>query len=102
MSDNPYIWKPNPHNLDFDGRYESDDILENEEGNCIARVEDFGYSCYPMAINAKTGNLERGGAFSDRVAAKLWCERVAGLHPSKSGDERPAFYYDLGTVSKET
>ena len=36
---------------------------------------------------------ERGGAYYDRVEARLWCERVAGLHPAKPGDERPPFYY---------
>jgi hypothetical protein len=29
----------------------------------------------------------------DRVEAMLWAERVAGLHPSKPGDECPPFYY---------
>jgi hypothetical protein len=48
----------------------------------------------PEAVpNAATGNLERGGPYSDRVAAMLWAERVAGLHPAKPGDERPPFYY---------
>lgn len=85
-------WQPNPHTAHL-ASYESDDILIDEKGNCIGRVEDFGYACYPCAINAKTGNLERGGAYSDRVAAVLWAERVAGMHPDKPGDERPPFYY---------
>ena len=60
---------------------------------CIGRLEDFGYACYPSALNAKTGNVERGGAYRDRVAAMQWVERVAGEHPTKLGDERPPFYY---------
>lgn len=69
------------------------DDLVTEDGEIIARVEDFGNAAYPCAINAATGNLERGGPHPDRAAAFAWCERVAGLHPTKSGDERPAFYY---------
>ena len=60
----------------------------------IARIEDFGYAAYPSALNAATGNWERGGAYSNCVEAMLWAERVAGLHPAKPGDERPAFYYE--------
>jgi hypothetical protein len=32
----------------------------------------------------------RCSAYSDRVAAMLWAERVAGEHPIKPGNERPA------------
>jgi hypothetical protein len=81
-------WRPNPHHDDY-----QDDLLMTEDGRCIGRVEDFGYACYPSAINVATGNLERGGPYYDRVEAILWAERVAGLHPSKPGDERPPCYY---------
>lgn len=70
-----------------------EEVLVTDGGEIIARVEDFGYACYPCAINAKTGNLERGGAYYDKVEAKLWAERVAGEHPSKPEDVRPPFYY---------
>lgn len=69
------------------------DILVDDDGREIAMLEDFEYAAYPCAINCKTGNLERGGPHTDRVAAILWAERVAGVHPGKPGDERPAFYY---------
>ncbi len=82
-------WIDNPH----DHGYEKDEILMTEDGVAIARLEGFGYACYPCAINAKTGQLERGGAHQDRGRAKLWAERVAGLRPTLPGDERPAFYY---------
>jgi hypothetical protein len=80
-------WQPNP--------YSPDEVegLVDDDGSVIALVEDFGYACYPSAINASTGNRERGGAYYDRVEARLWCERVAGLHPAKPGDGRPPFYY---------
>jgi hypothetical protein len=81
-------WQPNPHHSDY-----RDDLLMTDDGVCIARIEDFGYAAYPCAINAATGNLERGGPYNDRVAAMLWAERVAGVHPTKPGDERPPFYY---------
>lgn len=71
--------------------------LVTPDGKVIAMLEDFGYAAYPCAINAQTGNVERGGAYFDRVAAILWAERIAGLHPTKSGDHRPAFYYDADT-----
>jgi hypothetical protein len=80
-------WQPNPRNDDY-----QDDLLMDGD-RCIARIEDFVYACYPCAINAKTGYLERGGAYRDRVAAILWAERVAGLHPTKPEDKRPPFYY---------
>lgn len=70
------------------------EVLVDDAGKEIAMLEDFGYAAYPCAINAKTGNLERGGPHTDRVAAILWAERVAGLHPVKAGDERPPFYYE--------
>ncbi len=89
------MWKPNPDTADG-AHYESDDLLIDDKGNVIARLEDFGYAAYPMALNAATGNWERGGPYTDRVAAMLWAERVAGEHPPKSGDERPAFYYEPG------
>ena len=73
------------------------DVLLADETNpesIIAMVEYFGNWChYPCAINAKTGNLERGGPMLDPVAAVQWAERVAGVHPPKSGDDRPPFYY---------
>lgn len=81
-------WQPNPYNpLDSEG-------LVDENGDVWAQIEDFDYACYPSAINAATGNRERGGPYYDRVEAKLWCERVVGLHPTKPGDERPPFYYE--------
>lgn len=72
--------------------YQVEDLVD-ENGNILARIEDFGYAAYPCAVNAVTGNLERNGPTYDRVAGKLWAERVAGLHPTKPGDERPPFYY---------
>lgn len=85
------VWQPNPLNPDY-----TDDILVTDDGNVIARVERFydedGPS-YPCAVNVVTQNLERGGAMTCHVEAKLWAERVAGLHPVKPGDERPPFYY---------
>lgn len=87
-----YTWQPNKHTANVLG-YVSDDLLMDESGDVIARLEDFGYAAYPCAINISTGQLERGGAYADRVAAMQWAERVAGLHPLKKGDKRPAFYY---------
>ncbi len=75
---------------DEDG-YRVDDLIV--DGKTIARIETFSYASYPCAINAKTGNLERGGGYRDEVEAKLWAERVSGLHPAKPGDKRPPFYY---------
>ena len=71
------------------------DDLVDEKGETIARTEQFYKSMptYPMALNSKTGNWERGGPFEDGVKARQWCERVAGLHPTKPGDERSPFYY---------
>lgn len=82
-------WQPNPSS--YEG-YQVDDLV-TPSGNIIARIEDFEYAAYPCAINAATGNLERGGAYEDRVEAILWAERIAGLHPVKPSDDRPAFYY---------
>ena len=82
-------WQPNPYSTES---WQCDELVDDDGGH-IARVEDFGYACYPCARNAVTGNWERGGAYSDRVAAMLWAERVAGVHPIKPGDERPRFYY---------
>jgi hypothetical protein len=79
-------WEPNPH-------YEQCDEYVTDDGQHIARIEDFGYAAYPSALNAATGNWERHGATEDRVAGMLWAERVAGIHPVKPGDERPPFYY---------
>lgn len=77
---------------DGDDGYMVDDLITND-GTAIARIEVFWYASYPCAINAKTGNLERGGAYHDEVEARLWAERIAGLHPKKPTDERPPFYY---------
>ena len=80
-----------------DGSYDCE-MLE-VDGVVLAMIEDFGMGCtYPTARNAKTGNLERGGPHKDGVEAKLWAERVAGLHPTKPGDERPPFYYSEGST----
>lgn len=82
-------WQPNPFVTDY-----QDDHLVDDDGTHLARIEDFGMGvCYPSAINAATGNLERGGPHKDPVEAMQWCERVAGIHPVKPGDERPPFYY---------
>lgn len=69
------------------------EILVDDDGGVIGIFEDFGYATYPTALNAKTKNWERGGPHLDGVEAKAWAERVAGLHPTKPGDERPPFYY---------
>lgn len=86
-------WRPHPIITDY-----ACDILASDEhvaqDRCLAMIEDFGKTdfVYPCAINAATGNLERGGPMHpDR--ARAWAERVAGLHPSQAGDERPPFYY---------
>lgn len=88
-------------------------LRSGADGPILAVLEDFGYAAYPRALNSVTGNWERGGAHMGlakydpvtkikiedgdqeeaRVRAKLWAERVAGLHPTKPGDERPPFYY---------
>lgn len=83
-------WEPNPNITE----YQRDELTLPNGIHVIARIEDFDYAAYPMALNATTGNWERGGAYTDRVEAMLWAERVAGLHPAKPEDERPAFYYD--------
>ena len=83
-------WCQSPYREDTEGLVDSNGII-------IALVEDFGYACYPTAINAATGQKERGGSYQDRVQAKLWAERVAGEHPLKPGDERPPFYYNRGS-----
>jgi hypothetical protein len=89
----PFTWRPLPS--DSAGR-EVEVILADDANpdSIIAMIEDFGYAAYPCAINSKTGNIERGGAYWDRVEAKLWAERVVGLHPLKPSDERPPFYYE--------
>ena len=79
-------WLPNPH-------YPECEEYVDHRGQHIARIEDFGYAAYPSALNAVTGNWERHGPTSDRVAGKLWAERVAGIHPVNLGDERAPFYY---------
>lgn len=79
-------WLPNPH-------YDECDEYVTDDGLHIARIEDFGYAAYPSAYNPKENRCERGGAYDDKVEAMLWAERVAGVHPLKPGDERPAFYY---------
>ena len=84
-------WKP----VIDDDDYRVDDLII--DGETVARIEVFWYASYPCAINAKTGNLERGGAYHDEVQAKLWAERVAGLHPTRPTDERPPFYYQKET-----
>jgi hypothetical protein len=43
-------------------------------GRSVSLSRNFGYSAYPRVVNAATGNLERGGACSDRVAAMLGVE----------------------------
>lgn len=86
-------WVPNP-------KYQECDEYVTDDGQHIAAIEDFGYAAYPSAHNAATGNWERGGAYTDRVEAMLWAERVAGVHPLKPGDERPAFYYDPRKAAK--
>jgi hypothetical protein len=79
-------WVQNPH-------YPQCEEYIDHHGLHVARIEDFGYAAYPSALNAATGNWERHGPTSDRVAGKLWAERVAGVHPPKPGDERHPFYY---------
>lgn len=79
-------WLPNPN-------YPECDELVTDEGLHIARIEDFGYAAYPSAYNSKEKRWERHGACTDRVEGMLWAERVAGEHPLKAGDDRPAFYY---------
>lgn len=89
-------WIANPHTVDVSS-YENDELLlpdgVTDTDAAVARIEDFGYAIYPCALNAKTGNIERGGAFDNVAKAKAWCERVAGFSPPKPGGERPPFYY---------
>lgn len=86
-------WQPNPHSTEG---WQCDELVTPDGVHCVARIEDFEHAAYPSALNAATGNWERGGAYFDRVEAILWAERVAGLHPVKPQDERPAFYYSAG------
>lgn len=79
-------WMPHPEDPDCE------EYIDHR-GHHIAVIQDFGYAAYPAALNAATGNWERHGPTQDRVAGKLWAERVAGIHPVKPGDERPPFYY---------
>lgn len=79
-------WKPHP-------KTDNVEILVDEKNECHAMLEDFGYRCYPTAINCRTNNLERGGGRQDRVEAKLWCERMVGMHPLKETDQGSPFYY---------
>ena len=81
-------WLQNP------GYAECEEYVDHR-GYHIAMVEEFSYGAYPTALNAATGNWERGGHFRSGVEAKLWAERVAGVHPVKPGDERPPFYYSI-------
>ncbi len=74
-------WQPNRAHAAY-----QDDLLVTDDGQCIGRIEDYGQACHPSAVNAATGRWERGGAYSDPVAAMAWAERVAGLHPTKPGD----------------
>lgn len=82
-------WQPNP-------RYEEQDRLIDDDGVVLAVVEQFydDGPAYPTAIDARTGLLERGGPMNCPVEARLWAERVAGLHPRQEGDDRPPFYHD--------
>jgi len=85
-------WRPHPTITDYQfDILTTDEMLAKKEAH--GWVEDFGHACYPTAINAVTGNRERGGAYMDRVAAMQWVERVAGLHPVRPDDEWPPFYY---------
>jgi hypothetical protein len=89
-------WKPVKLNDDEKGVFvegvceftECEDLV-TESGEVIAFVIDYDYACYPHA-DPQSGEWKRGGSFSDRAAAFLWCERVAGLHPLKPGDISPA------------
>lgn len=82
-------WKPNPNSTDD---WQCDELVDDND-YVAARIETFDTRHYPMALNAATGNWERGGCYLDAVAAILWAERVAGIHPMKPTDERPPFYY---------
>lgn len=99
MSDSPKAfprWYPNPF-------YPACEVLIEGtvgqaptykiDGVILGLVEDFKYAKYAQALNPKSGNFERMGACKDAVQAKMWVERVAGLHPLKMGDGRPPFYY---------
>jgi hypothetical protein len=82
-------WEVSPYSTE---RRQTEELV-NDAGEHIAIVEEFWYGAYPSALNAATGNWERGGCHSDRAQAFLWAERVAGVHPVKASDARPAFYY---------
>jgi hypothetical protein len=72
-----------------------EDYIDEKEST-LARLEYFGHGCYyPMALNAKTGNLERGGPMLELRDALAWAERVANGQMIE-GDERSPFYYTAG------
>jgi hypothetical protein len=67
------IWQPNPQGTEI---WQCDELI-TDKGEHIARIEDFGFACFPTACNAASSNWERGGAFLNRTQAILWAERVA-------------------------
>jgi hypothetical protein len=96
-------WYPNPHYEECDCLVDGE-VVNGEVKNgpgIIATVEDFGYACYPTAYNPRNKEWERHGPTQDRVEARLWCERIAGLHPLKEGDESTPFYYESRCRKKQ-
>lgn len=81
-------WQPNPEYPQMDG------LVDDQTGLILATVEQFydDGPTYPTAFDPRTSRWERGGPMRDAVEARLWAERVAGLHPLKERDARPPFY----------
>jgi hypothetical protein len=50
----------------------------DDTGKELAAIEYFGHGCYyPRALNAETGNWERGGPRTELRDAIAWAERAA-------------------------
>lgn len=81
-------WQVNPH-------YPQQEGLVDDDGAILATVEQFydDGPAYPTAFDPHTRRWERGGPMTCPVKARLWAERVAGLHPRQEHDDRPPFYY---------
>lgn len=82
-------WEINPNNSE---EWECEELID-DAGAAIATLEVFCGRNYPWAFDPAKKSWVRGGCFSDKASAALWAERVAGLHPTKPGDDREASPY---------